>query len=77
MPKAEEPLTNDTDFVKYTKYTKKAGVLPDLPRTPPPAWRPLAINNPRPFGGALLPEGVDNSSPIALFDLFFDTDVLD
>ncbi|PVH97940.1 hypothetical protein DM02DRAFT_657753 [Periconia macrospinosa] len=77
MPRAVGPPSNDTDFVKYTKYSKKAGVLPNLPREPPPDWRPLKIDNPRIFGDAQIPDGVDKGSPIALFDLFFDADVLD
>lgn len=77
MSKRAAPLSNDTDFVKYTKYSKKAGYLPNLPLTPPPAWQPLRISNPHTFGRSLLPEGVDVDSPIALFSLFFDAEVLD
>ncbi|KAF1975269.1 hypothetical protein BU23DRAFT_634401 [Bimuria novae-zelandiae CBS 107.79] len=58
MPKAASQPSNDPDFVKYTKYTKKAGVLPDLPRDPPLDWRPLRINNPHVIGSPLLPEGI-------------------
>ncbi|KAF1973528.1 hypothetical protein BU23DRAFT_598929 [Bimuria novae-zelandiae CBS 107.79] len=52
-------------------------VLPDLPSTPPPQWRPLKINNPHTFGVADLPEGTDRGSPITLFNLFFDAEVIE
>ncbi|KAF1974591.1 hypothetical protein BU23DRAFT_636219 [Bimuria novae-zelandiae CBS 107.79] len=77
MPKAASQPSNDPDFVKYTKYTKKAGVLPDLPRDPPLDWRPLRIDNPHVIGSPLLPEGVNKGSPIDLFNLFFNINVLD
>ena len=70
MPKGAVNLSNDGDFVKATKYSKKAGVLPNLPRDPPPDWQPLRINNPYTFGEAKIPEGIAGD-PISLFDLFF------
>ncbi|KAF1968587.1 hypothetical protein BU23DRAFT_572172 [Bimuria novae-zelandiae CBS 107.79] len=76
MPKAASQPSNDPDFVKYTKYTKKASVLPDLPRDPPLDWRPLRINNPHVIGSPLLPEGVNKGLPINLFNLFFNINVL-
>jgi hypothetical protein len=77
MVKAAARLSNDPDFVLYTKYSKTKGVLPDLPSDPPPDWRPLRIVNPLTFGRAQLPEDVDKGSPIALFDLYFDAAILD
>ena len=76
MPKGASQVSNDPDFVKPTKYTKNQGPLPDLPRQPPPEWHPLPIHN-QETGRACLPEGVDASDPIALFDLFFSADILD
>src|SRR5438067_776242 len=38
MPKRATPLSNDPDFVKYSKYSEKAGGLPNLPTEPPPGW---------------------------------------
>lgn len=46
MAKGAVKLSNDGDFVKATKYSKKASVLPNLPRDPLPNWQPLRINNP-------------------------------
>ncbi|KAF1964501.1 hypothetical protein BU23DRAFT_61910 [Bimuria novae-zelandiae CBS 107.79] len=77
MPRAAGLPSNDADLVRYTRYSKKAGVLPDLPRVPPPEWQPLPINNPHKFGEPQIPKGTDIGSPVALFDLFFDADVLD
>src|SRR4051812_7863819 len=76
MPKGASQVSNDPDFVKSTKYTKNQGDLPDLPRQPPPDWHPLPINNDE-AGRAQLPEGVDASDPLAIFDLFFSVDILD
>ena len=66
----------DPDVVSCTKYTKPRGPRPQLSTTPPPAWQPLPIHN-NDVGRASLPAGVDASSPIALFDLFFDAAQLD
>ncbi|KAF1977820.1 hypothetical protein BU23DRAFT_274015 [Bimuria novae-zelandiae CBS 107.79] len=77
MPKRAAPISNDPDFVKFTKYGQKGSVLPDLPRTPPAAWQPLEINNPHTFGRAQLPQHVNVDSPISLFDLFYDAELLD
>ncbi|KAH8696772.1 hypothetical protein GQ44DRAFT_779602 [Phaeosphaeriaceae sp. PMI808] len=76
MPPRASKLSNDPDLVKYTKYSKKRGSLPDLARVPPPNWQPLQIDNVE-LGSARLPDKVDASDPIALFDLFFDAAVLD
>ncbi|KAF1972852.1 hypothetical protein BU23DRAFT_554697 [Bimuria novae-zelandiae CBS 107.79] len=77
MPNPASIVSNNPDFVKYTKYSQKRGVLPNLPSTPPPQWRPLKINNLRTFGVADLPKGTDRGSPIALFNLFFDAEVME
>jgi hypothetical protein len=58
MLKGAATLSNDTDFVKYTTYSQKAGDLPDLPRDPPPHWQLLDIDNPRNFGEAHIPDDV-------------------
>jgi len=76
MPSNSFKLNNDPDWVKYTQYEKKSGNFPDLPRTPPSEWKPLSISNDD-TGRARLPEGVDASDPITLFDLFFSVNILD
>ncbi|KAF1976015.1 hypothetical protein BU23DRAFT_597338 [Bimuria novae-zelandiae CBS 107.79] len=77
MPNPTSTISNNPNFVKYTKYSQKQGVLPDLPSTPPPQWRPLKINNPRTFRVANLPKGTNRGSLIALFNLFFDAKVME
>ncbi|KAF1980123.1 hypothetical protein BU23DRAFT_625144 [Bimuria novae-zelandiae CBS 107.79] len=77
MPKRAAPLSNDPDFVRYTKYSKKLGKMPEMLSHPPPDWRPIDINNPHKHGMPRIPEGVDKASLIQLFDLFFDAEVLE
>ncbi|KAF1973701.1 hypothetical protein BU23DRAFT_129080 [Bimuria novae-zelandiae CBS 107.79] len=74
-----QPKSTFFEIATTCKHAKSCvcRVLPDLPSTPPPQWRPLEINNPHTFGVANLPEGTDRGSPIALFDLFFDAEVME
>lgn len=76
MATGASQMSNDSDYVKYTKYSKKNGVLPDLARAPPPTWVPLPINNTE-LGHAHLPPHIDAGDPFAIFKLFFDDALLD
>ncbi|KAF1968686.1 hypothetical protein BU23DRAFT_601990 [Bimuria novae-zelandiae CBS 107.79] len=74
-----QPKSTSFEIASTCKHAKSCvcRVLPDLLSTPPPQWRPLEINNLRTFGVADLPEGTDRGFLIALFDLFFDAEVME
>ncbi|KAF1977710.1 hypothetical protein BU23DRAFT_499557 [Bimuria novae-zelandiae CBS 107.79] len=73
-----QPKSTSFEIASTCKHAKSCVcVLPNLPSTPPPQWRPLEINNPRTFGVADLPKGTNRGSLIALFNLFFNAKVIE
>lgn len=74
--------SNDIDLVRRPEYTKlSTGTKCDRPpdTDPPPSdWQPLQveIDSEYPHGRSHLPPGVDDSSAIELFQLFFPDELL-